>query len=218
MFAKVGSSAINGIEAFPVEVEVNSGFGDSKIVIVGLPDVAVRESQDRVLTALNNSAFKFPLGRTTINLAPADVRKEGPSFDLPIAVGILAASEQITNPDLEDYVLVGELALTGAVPTANAKIAIAPAIRQCCSGLAPRHRTSMHEGCADSRRQCCDSVIRIPDRFRLAPVDAQRRRRPVSPRGNGSGISKLLPGSWIRADKTAFLRRLWLRRAGQGGS
>ena len=68
--------------------------GDTVIVIVGLPDAAVKESRDRVSTALNNSGFKFPMGRTTINLAPADVKKEGPSFDLPIAVGMLAASEQ----------------------------------------------------------------------------------------------------------------------------
>ena len=90
MLAKVCSAALNGIEAYPVEVEVDSGFGESYCVIVGLPDAAVKESRDRVSTALSNSGFRFPLGRTTINLAPADVRKEGPSFDLPIALGILA--------------------------------------------------------------------------------------------------------------------------------
>jgi magnesium chelatase family protein len=115
MLARVFSSAVNGIEAYPVEVEVNSGFGDSVIVIVGLPDVAVKESRDRVSTALSNSGFKVLLGRTTINLAPADVKKEGPSFDLPIAVGMAAASEQIETDQLENYVIVGELALTGAV-------------------------------------------------------------------------------------------------------
>jgi membrane peptidoglycan carboxypeptidase len=70
-----------------VEVEVNSAWGDTVIVIVGLPDAAVKESRDRVSTALHNSGFKVPMGRTTINLAPADVKKEGPSFDLPIALG-----------------------------------------------------------------------------------------------------------------------------------
>ncbi len=115
MLAKVCSAAVNGIEAYPVEVEVNAGFGDTKIIIVGLPDAAVRESQDRVTTALSNSAFKFPLGRTTINLAPADVKKEGPSFDLPIAIGMLAASEQIETDQLDNFLIVGELALTGAV-------------------------------------------------------------------------------------------------------
>ena len=74
-----------------------------------------RESRDRVTTALTNSGFKIPMGRTTINLAPADVKKEGPSFDLPIAVGMLAASEQIETDQLDNFVIVGELALTGAV-------------------------------------------------------------------------------------------------------
>jgi len=116
MLAKVCSAAVNGIEAYPVEVEVNAGWGDTLVVIVGLPDAAVKESRDRVSTAITNSAFKFPMGRTTINLAPADVKKEGPSFDLPIAVGMLAASEQFVSDQLENFVMVGELALTGAVP------------------------------------------------------------------------------------------------------
>jgi len=85
------------------------------VVIVGLPDAAVKESRDRVMTALSNSGFKPPMGRTTINLAPADVKKEGPSFDLPIAIGVLAASEQIETDQLDNFVMVGELALTGAV-------------------------------------------------------------------------------------------------------
>src|ERR1041384_3459581 len=108
MLARVCSAAVNGIEAFPVEVEVNAGWGDTNIVIVGLPDTAVKESKDRVTTALSNSGFKFPMGRTTINLAPADVRKEGPSFDLPIAVGMLAAGEQMESSRLEEYILTGE--------------------------------------------------------------------------------------------------------------
>lgn len=115
MLAKVCSAAVNGIEAYPVEVEVNAGWGDTVVVIVGLPDAAVKESRDRVSTALTNSGFKFPMGRTTINLAPADVRKEGPSFDLPIALGMLAASEQIETDQLDHFVIVGELALTGGV-------------------------------------------------------------------------------------------------------
>src|SRR3989442_1812693 len=115
MLAKVCSAAVTGIEAYPVEVEVNSGYGDTIIVIVGLPDAAVKESRDRVMTALINSGFNFTFGRTTINLAPADVKKEGPSFDLPIALGVLAASEQIEADQLENFVVVGELALTGAV-------------------------------------------------------------------------------------------------------
>ncbi len=125
MLAKVCSAAVNGVEAYPVEVEVNAGWGDSLIVIVGLPDAAVKESRDRVSTALTNSGFKFPLGRTTINLAPADVKKEGPSFDLPIAVGTLAAAEQMASPTLDRFILTGELALTGAVRPVKGVLPIA---------------------------------------------------------------------------------------------
>ena len=125
MLARVCSAAVQGIEAFPVEVEVNVGWGDTLIVIVGLPDAAVKESRDRVMTALSNSGFKPPMGRTTINLAPADVKKEGPSFDLPIALGILAASEQIETDQLDNFVSVGELALTGAVRPVKGVLPIA---------------------------------------------------------------------------------------------
>ncbi len=115
MLAKVCSAALTGIDAYPVEVEVNAGYGDTLIIIVGLPDAAVKESRDRVTTALINSGYKLPMGRTTINLAPADVKKEGPGFDLPIALGMLAASEQFETDQLDHFVAVGELALTGAV-------------------------------------------------------------------------------------------------------
>jgi magnesium chelatase family protein len=125
MLAKVCSAAVNGIEAYPVEVEVNAGWGETLVVIVGLPDAAVKESRDRVSTALGNSGFKFPMGRTTINLAPADVRKEGPSFDLPIAIGMLAASEQIETDQLENFLMVGELALNGAVRPVKGVLAVA---------------------------------------------------------------------------------------------
>jgi len=125
MLAKVHSAAVLGIEAFPVEVEVNSGMGKPSVIIVGLPDAAVKESRDRVRTALQNSGYRFLMGCTTINLAPADVKKEGPSFDLPIAIGILAITEQIIAPQLDDYVIVGELALSGEVRSVNGVLPIA---------------------------------------------------------------------------------------------
>ncbi len=125
MLSKVCSAAVNGIEAYPVEVEVNSGWGDTIVVIVGLPDAAVKESRDRVSTAIANSGYKFPMGRSTINLAPADVKKEGPSFDLPIAIGMLAASEQIETDQLDNFAMVGELALTGAVRPVKGILTIA---------------------------------------------------------------------------------------------
>lgn len=125
MLAKVCSAAVNGIEACPVEVEVDCGFGETFIVVVGLPDTAVKESRDRVTTALQNSGFRIPMGRTTINLAPADLRKEGPSFDLPIALGMLAASEQFASDQLENFVVAGELALDGAVRSVKGVLPIA---------------------------------------------------------------------------------------------
>src|ERR1044071_6814735 len=125
MLAKVWSAAVNGIDAYSVEVEVDSGFGETITIIVGLPDAAVKESRDRVSAALANSAFKPPLGRSTINLAPADIRKEGPSFDLPIAVGIVAATEQMNLDALANYMLIGELALTGAVRPVKGVLQIA---------------------------------------------------------------------------------------------
>jgi magnesium chelatase family protein len=130
MLARVCAAAVQGIDALPVEVEVNAGYGDTMVVIVGLPDAAVKESRDRVSTALTNSGFKFPMGRTTINLAPADVRKEGPSFDLPIAVGIIAASEQMESDQLDNFTLVGELALNGAVRPVKGVLPIALRARQ----------------------------------------------------------------------------------------
>ncbi len=125
MLSKVCSASVNGIEAHPVEVEVNAGYGETIVVIVGLPDAAVKESRDRVSTAISNSGFHFPMGRTTINLAPADVRKEGPSFDLPIALGVLAASEQIETDQLDNFAIVGELALTGTVRPVKGVLPIA---------------------------------------------------------------------------------------------
>ena len=129
MLAKVHSAAVLGIDAYPVEVEVNSGLGQPAIVIVGLPDAAVKESRDRVKTAIENSGFRFVAGRTTINLAPADMKKQGPSFDLPIAVGLLAANEQIVGQRLDDLVIVGELALSGAVRSVNGVLTIAMCAR-----------------------------------------------------------------------------------------
>lgn len=125
MLAKVRSAALQGIEALPVEVEVNVSWGDTAVVIVGLPDAAVKESKDRVGTALSNSGYRFPIAKTTINLAPADVRKEGPSFDLPIALGMLVGSEQILEDRLPSYGAIGELALTGAVRPVKGIVAVA---------------------------------------------------------------------------------------------
>ena len=95
--AKVFSGAVYGVDAYEVEIEVNVGNGDPHFVVVGLPDTAVKESTDRVWTALCNSGFMPPMGRVTVNLAPADIKKEGPAFDLPIALGALVAERQLVT-------------------------------------------------------------------------------------------------------------------------
>ena len=125
MLAKVFSGAVFGVDAYEIEIEVNAGHGDPKVVVVGLPDAAVKESSDRVWTALVNSGFAPPMGRTTVNLAPADVKKEGPSFDLPIALGMLAAEDQLDGSRLADFCVVGELALSGEVRRVRGVLPIA---------------------------------------------------------------------------------------------
>ncbi len=130
MLAQVYSGAVYGVDAYPVEIEVNAGRGDPAVVIVGLPDTAVKESKDRVHTAIVNSGYRPHVGRTTINLAPADVKKEGPSFDLPIAVGLLAAQKEIAGDMLGTFSLIGELALSGEVRRVKGVLPIALCARQ----------------------------------------------------------------------------------------
>ncbi|MBC2593857.1 ATP-binding protein [Ruficoccus amylovorans] len=116
MLAVVTSGALVGVEAQPVQVEVNAGeFGEAGVYLVGLPDAAVKESKDRVSSALANSGFRMPHTRTTINLAPGHLRKEGPCYDLPIALGLLAATNQLRPETLEGYLIAGEMSLSGAL-------------------------------------------------------------------------------------------------------
>ncbi|MBS3753990.1 MAG: YifB family Mg chelatase-like AAA ATPase [Anaerolineales bacterium] len=115
MLARVYSCAVLGLEGVLVEVEVDFGSGLPGITVVGLPDTAVQESRERVRTAIKNVPLEFPRKRLIINLAPANVRKEGPAYDLPIAVGILITSGQIPRSAVEDMVIVGELSLDGSV-------------------------------------------------------------------------------------------------------
>ncbi len=125
MLAKVYSGAVFGVDAYEIEIEVNAGHGEPKVVVVGLPDTAVKESSDRVWTALINSGFSPPMGRTTVNLAPADIKKEGPSFDLPIALGMLASEDQLNGARLAQYCVTGELALSGEVRRVRGVLPIA---------------------------------------------------------------------------------------------
>jgi len=115
MLAKVLSSAVLGIDAYIVDVEVDIAFGLPSFATVGLPDVAVKESRDRVKAAIKNAGFDFPARRITVNLAPADIKKEGVAFDLPIAVGILAAMEVVRPEGLRRHAILGELSLDGGI-------------------------------------------------------------------------------------------------------
>src|SRR5512143_1257407 len=109
MLAKVYTCAVIGLDAQIVEVEVDTGRGLPAVFLVGLPDAAVKESSERVRSAIKNSGLRMHDGRVTVNLAPADLRKAGPSYDLPIAIGILAATDQIPDADLDQGLFVGEL-------------------------------------------------------------------------------------------------------------
>lgn len=127
MLARVWSAAIAGIDAIKVGVEVDVSGGLPKIIVVGLPDVAIQESRERVKAALKNAGFAFPVRKIVINLTPADLRKEGPCFDLPISVGILAASEQVDPQLLGDYLLYGEVSLDGTLRAVSGVLPIAAA-------------------------------------------------------------------------------------------
>ena len=130
MLASVRSAAIFGIDAYTVHVEVDVTHGLPAFTMVGLPDPSVRESRDRVRSAIRNSGFDFPPHRITINLAPADVRKGGSSFDLPIALGILAATGVVERRQIEDVILLGELSLDGSIQPARGVLPIAAAARR----------------------------------------------------------------------------------------
>lgn len=131
MLATIASAALQGIEAASVHVEVNAGeAGQPKLILVGLPDAAVKESDDRVFSALSNSGYRPPRTRTTINLAPGHLRKEGPFYDLPIALGILAATGQLHAERLGDWLIAGELSLSGATRPVRGALAIARLARK----------------------------------------------------------------------------------------
>ena len=125
MISKVLSSAVIGVDAYIVGVEVDIALGLPSFATVGLPDGAVKESRDRVRAAIKNSGYDFPPRRITVNLAPADIKKEGAAFDLPISIGILAATSVIKNDKIKDYVIIGELSLDGLVKPIRGGLPIA---------------------------------------------------------------------------------------------
>jgi magnesium chelatase family protein len=131
MIAKTYSFGIMGLEAYPVEIEIDVAQGLPAVTLVGLADTAIKESKERVKSAIKNSGFQWPAQRITVNLAPSDIRKEGACFDLAIALGILAATEQIDNALLKNYSFLGELSLDGQIRPVRGVLIISLAMANC---------------------------------------------------------------------------------------
>ncbi len=129
MLAKIYSYGISGLDAFLVTIEVDVSMGIPAINIVGLPDNAIRESKERVRSAIKNSGYDFRPWRITVNLSPADIRKEGSSFDLAIALGILAATEQLPLIHLEKYAILGALSLDGSIKPVRGGLSVSLAMK-----------------------------------------------------------------------------------------
>ncbi len=186
MLACLLSAAVFGVEVYPVQIEVDVSFGLPQFTMVGLPDATVRESRDRVRSAIKNSGFEFPRHRITVNLAPADVRKAGSSFDLPIAIGLLATSGQILRRSIADTVVLGELSLDGGINAIRGVLPIAIAARRLGIRrllLPPQNvsEASVVDGieiCLVRSLTEAVEAINAPDRVTLAtvtvPTDASR--------------------------------------------
>ena len=197
MLATITSAALHGIDAEVVFVEVNAGeAGEPKLILVGLPDAAVKESDDRVFSALSNSGFKPPRTRTTINLAPGNLRKEGPFYDLPIAIGILAATRQLNAPDLDDWLIAGELSLSGATRPVRGALAMARLARKLRKrGLllpgVSAEEAALVEGIEVYRIESLDGAVRfLTGAKKLTPIDSATARKhpPVQGNGNDAGV------------------------------
>jgi len=193
MLATICSAALVGIDALSVQVEVNTGeTGEPRLYLVGLPDAAVKESDDRVFSALSNSGFRMPRTRTTINLAPGDLRKEGALYDLPIALGILAADDKLQAERLEDYLIAGELSLSGATRPVKGGLAMAVLAR--ASGrralLLPRitaEEAALVEGVAVYAVDSLDQAQRfLAGELALTPVKPSAPAGPAHASADGT--------------------------------
>ncbi|MBL9188569.1 MAG: YifB family Mg chelatase-like AAA ATPase [Opitutaceae bacterium] len=194
MLATISSAALQGIDAEIVHVEVNAGeAGEPRWFLVGLADTAVKESSDRVFTALNNSGFRPPRTRTTINLAPGNLRKEGPFYDLPIALGILAATGQLKCERLGDWLIAGELSLSGATRPVRGALAMARLARTLGKrGLLLPAISAMEAALVEGVEVYAVDSLASAARFlggekQLQPVDpAEARRRASTPTADGA--------------------------------
>ena len=175
MLAKILSSAVLGIDAYTVEVEADITQMLPAFMTVGLPDGAVKESKERVMSAIKNSDFVFPNKKITINLAPADVRKEGSAFDLPIAVGILGATGQVMRDDLSDIVVLGELSLDGSLRPVSGILPMAMQAKNAgLKGLIVPEENAMEAAMADGLnvypvKNLRETVAFLEDESEVAP-------------------------------------------------
>jgi magnesium chelatase family protein len=208
MLAKTYSSAIQGVDAYSVEIEINAtGEGEeTRVAIVGLPDAAVRESRDRVKSALHSCGFLHPFGNTIINLAPADIRKEGAAFDLPIAVGMIASTGRVARDRMARMMMIGELALDGAVRSVPGLIPI---------GLHARRRKDL-DGLLVPRANAAEAAVAAGDRMPVYPVeslleairflagDAEiERYRPTAAEVAGTPPGRMIDFAEVKGQSTA---------------
>ena len=182
MLVKTFGSAVYGVEAIAITIEVNIGGGDLKYFIVGLPDNAVKESLQRIEAAIKTNKFEMPRTKLVINMAPADITKRGSSFDLPIAIGVLGASDQIDEPDrLKDYVMMGELSLDGSIQAIKGALPIAiQARRDGYKGLILPKQNAREAGMVNNLKvygveHLCEVVGFFKDENSLTPVDVNTR-------------------------------------------
>ena len=148
MLVKTYGSAVSGIDAYTITMEVNVSQG-IKFFMVGLPDNAVKESQQRIESAMRVNRYKWPGHKIVINMAPADIRKEGSAYDLPLAIGILAASEQIPSEHLHRYVIMGELSLDGGLLPVKGVLPMAIRAKEEGFDVGATHGLQQHQGATD---------------------------------------------------------------------
>jgi magnesium chelatase family protein len=202
MLARLESAAVLGVEAYPVHVEVDVGMGLPFFRMVGLPDASVRESRDRVRAAIRNSGLEFPAHRMTINLAPADVRKAGSAFDLPIALGILAAEGVLHSRDLTEIVIVGELSLDGTIHSARGVLPIAASARRRGASALLLPSQNANEA------SIVEGLRLLPVRTLLDAVDLLNRSREEWPQAVAADGFEGKPSGGARTDGTLDLADL----------
>ena len=186
MLAKVYSCAVVGLDGVLVEVEVDVGQGQPGMVVVGLPDAAVQESRERVRAAIRNSGGRFPHGKVTVNLAPADLKKAGPTYDLPIALGILVASRQVP-PGFEDALIVGELSLDGVLRHTQGIISML----SLAAAKGMRRAFVPHEDAAEAA--LIEGIEVYPVRTLADLVNHLTGEVPLAPHANGAAPPEALP-------------------------